>query len=216
MTTFSHYKRAGDSRGFTLIELLVAMAIFSIVSLTSFTIFNTVISSDETLKGRNERLNELNRAFLLIERDLLQLTRRTIRINGESPIKGFLHLDTDGIFSDTAGIAFVRAGWTNPNLLLPRSDLQPVMYQLKENQLLRLHYNFVDSVVGAEPISRVLINEVDNVQFEFYAENKWQNELNNDQLPLAIAIVIDTADFGQLRRQFLLPAEQGEKGNVDD
>ena len=98
------------ARGFTLIELLVAMAIFTIISLTSFTILDTVLSSDEKLQAHNERLNELNSAFLLIERDFLQLSRRTIRLNGEAPISGFLHLDTDSVFSETTRVAFVRAG----------------------------------------------------------------------------------------------------------
>lgn len=202
----------GCGSGFTLIELLVAMAIFSIISLTSFTILDTVLSSDEKLQAHNERLNELNSAFLLIERDFLQLSRRTIRLNGEAPISGFLHLDTDGVFSETTGVAFVRAGWTNPGLILPRSDLQPVLYQLKEDHLYRLHYNFVDTVVGAEPIERQLLKNIRNLRFEFYAEDKWQEELNNEQLPLAVAIIIETEDFGQIRRQFLLPAQRIVEG----
>lgn len=199
-------------RGFTLIELLVAMAIFSVVSLTSFTILDTVLSGDEKLKKHNDRLNEFNSAFLIMERDFLQLSRRTIRLNGEAPIGGFLHLDTDGIFSETSGVAFVRAGWTNPGLLLPRSDLQPIVYQLKEGSLQRLHFNFVDSVVGAEPIERKLINDVNDVRFEFYFEDKWQETLNNEQLPLAIAVILDTEDFGQVRRQFLLPSQRIVEG----
>ncbi len=199
-------------KGFTLIELLIAMAIFSVVSLTSFTILDTVLSSDEKLKLRNERLNEFNSAFLIIERDFLQLSRRTIRLNGEAPISGFLHLDTDGVFSETTGVAFVRAGWTNPGLLLPRSDLQPLIYQLKDGNLQRLHFNFVDSVVGTEPIARVLISDVKNIQFEFYFNDKWQDEINDDQLPLAVALILETNDFGQIRRQFLLPAHRQVAG----
>jgi len=200
--------------GFTLIELLIAMAIFSMVSLTSFTIFNTVLSSDETLKLRNERLNELNTAFLLIERDFLQLARRSIRVNGEAPVKGYLHLDSDGVFSETVGLAFVKGGWTNPGLLLPRSDMQPVIYQLKDNQLQRLHFNFVDSVLGTEPYVRALVNNVDDVTFEFFIKNKWQAELSNEQLPQAVALTIFTQDFGEIRKQYLLPAPA--QGNEDD
>ncbi|WP_286264529.1 type II secretion system minor pseudopilin GspJ [Thalassotalea atypica] len=192
--------------GFTLIELLVAMAIFSVISLTSFTILSTVITSDETLTAKNQRLNALDSAFIVMERDFLQLARRTVRLNGEAPISGFLHLDTDGIFSETSGVAFVRAGWTNPGLLLPRSNLQPVVYQLKDSQVQRLFFNFVDNVVGEEPKTRVLLEEVDELAFEFYYQNKWQESLSSESLPQAIAVIISSKDFGEIRRQFLLPA----------
>lgn len=203
-------------RGFTLIELLLAMAIFSIVSLTGFTLFNTVLTGDESLRTKNERLNELNRAFLVIERDVVQLSRRTIRVNGESPLKGFLHNDSDGIFSETTSVAFVRAGWTNPDLMLPRSDLQPIVYQLNEEKLERLHFNFVDSVVGEEPMARTLIEGVEALSFEFFSQGKWQKELNSDELPQALAFVITTKDFGEIRRQFLLPAVPVTKDNADE
>jgi len=200
--------------GFTLIELLIAMAIFSMVSLTSFTIFNTVLSSDESLKLRNQRLNELNTAFLLMERDFLQLAKRSIRLNGEAPVDGYLHLDSDGVFSETVGLAFVKGGWTNPGLLLPRSDMQPVVYQLKDNQLQRLHFNFVDSVLGTEPYVRALVTDVDDVSFEFFFNNKWQDELSTEQLPQAIALTLFTKDFGEIRKQYLLPS--AAKASEDD
>lgn len=201
------------TRGFTLLEVLIAMAIFALISLSSFTIFETVFKSDEQSALKNNRLNELNRAFLVIERDMLQLSRRTIRINGEAPAANYLHLDDQGFFSETNALAFVRSGWTNPGLLLPRSDMQSVAYQLADGVLNRLHFNFVDPVVGQEPKIRPLIHDVDDVKFEFYQESKWQKELQGSKLPLAIAIILQTQDFGEIRRQFLVAGDDDAKVN---
>ena len=76
-------------QGFTLLEVLIAIAIFSIISLSSFTIFDSVLKGDELSKQRSERQNELQRAFLIIERDLTQMSRRTMRLNGEGPSSEF-------------------------------------------------------------------------------------------------------------------------------
>lgn len=201
-------KKLKTNNGFTLLEILIAIAIFAVISLSSFTIFNTVLDSDESSRTRNERLNQLNRAFIIIERDFLQLARRSVRLNGEAPIKGFVHTDQKGLSTDTQAIGFVRGGWTNPSLLLPRSDMQSVAYKVEDNTLQRLHFNFVDVVVGQEPKIRPLITNVNGVEFEFYTDFKWQTELSSDKVPAAIAIIIDTKDFGIIRRQFLIPGDK--------
>ena len=189
-------------QGFTLLEVLIAIAIFSVVSLASFTIFDTVLRGDAS-----ERQNELQRAFLLMERDFTQIAKRTMRVNGEEPGKRFLQTADDSFLADEQAIAFVRNGWTNPGLLLPRSDMQSVAYRLVDETLQRLHYNFVDAVVGQEPRIRPLITQVTGVAFEFYDGTKWQKKWSRETLPLAIAIEIETQDYGLIRRQFLVAGD---------
>jgi len=192
------------NNGFTLLEVLIAIAIFSLISLSSFTIFDSVLKGDETAKKRSERQNELQRAFLIIERDITQISRRTARLEGEAPLGRFIQTAKDSFASEEQAIAFVRHGWTNPGLLLPRSDMQPVAYRLVEETLQRLHFNFVDSVVGEEPKIRALISDVTELSFEYYDGKKWQKTWSGNTLPLAIAIEINTKDYGVIRRQFLV------------
>jgi len=195
--------------GFTLLEVLIAVAIFSVVSLASFTIFDTVLRGDENSKIRSDRQNELQRAFLLIERDFTQIAKRNMRVNGEAPNDSFLQTADDSFLADEQAIAFVRNGWTNPGLLLPRSDMQSVAYRLEEETLQRLHYNFVDAVVGQEPKIRPLISQVTSLDFEFYDGKKWQKKWSGTALPQAIAIEIETLDYGLIRRQFLVAGDLG-------
>jgi general secretion pathway protein J len=202
-------------QGFTLLEVLIAIAIFSVVSLASFTIFDTVLRGDESSKIRSDRQNELQRAFLLIERDVTQIAKRSIRINGEAPSNVFIQTADDSFLADNQAMAFVRNGWTNPGLLLPRSDMQSVAYRLEENTLERLHYNFVDAVVGQEPKIRPLITDVSDLSFEFYDGQVWQATWSGNSLPRAIAIEIETDDFGKLRRQFLVAGDSLVNNKAD-
>jgi len=195
------------NKGFTLLEVLIAIAIFSIISLSSFTIFNSVLTGDEMAKKHSERQNELQRAFMIIERDLTQISRRTMRLNGEAPASRLIQSSSDNYASEEQAIAFVRHGWTNPGLLLPRSDMQPIAYRITEETLERLHFNFVDSVVGEEPKVRPLINDVTKVTFEYYNGKDWLELWETDTLPLAIAIEIDTKDYGLIRRQYLVAGD---------
>lgn len=196
------------NKGFTLLEVLIAIAIFSLISLSSFTIFDSVLKGDETAKKRSGRQNELQRAFLIIERDITQIARRTIRLEGESPLGQLIQTAEDSFASEEQAIAFVRHGWTNPGLLLPRSDMQAVAYRLVEETLQRLHFNFVDSVVGEEPKIRALISDVTELSFEYYDGKKWQKTWSGNTLPLAIAIEINTKDYGIIRRQFLVAGDR--------
>lgn len=203
-----------SSQGFTLLELIIAIAIFAIIGLSSFSLLDTVQRSDERSKQKSERQNELQRAFLLMERDFSQIARRTIRLNGEAPLKGYLHTRTDSFSTEDQAIAFVRHGWTNPGLLLPRSDVQSVAYRLKEGTLERLHYNFVDAVVGEEPKARPLMTRVNSLSFEYFSGKEWLKEWETQTLPLAIAINIETEDLGTIRRLFLVAADRPSNNNA--
>ena len=202
-----------QQKGFTLLEVLIAIAIFSLISLSSFTIFDSVLRGDETAKQSSARQNELQRAFVMIERDITQIARRSIRLNGEAPLTQFVQSASDSFATEEQAIAFVRHGWTNPGLLLPRSDMQAVAYRLTEETLERLHFNFVDAVVGEEPKVRPLISNVSAVAFEYYSGGKWQKVWASNLLPQAIAIEVTTKDYGVIRRQFLLAGDSSTSGN---
>lgn len=202
-----------NSKGFTLLEVLIAIAIFSIISLSSFTIFDTVLKGDATAKERSARQNEMQRAFLIIERDISQIARRSMRVNGDAPKEIFLQTSDDSFLSDEQALSFVRNGWTNPGLLLPRSDMQAVAYRIEDESLQRLHFNFVDAVGGEEPKVRPLISNVVSLAFEYYDGKEWQGKWSGKKLPLAIAIEIETKDYGEIRRQFLVAGDAKERKN---
>lgn len=191
-------------QGFTLLEVLIAIAIFAIISLASFSIFDTVITSEEISKQRLQRMNDIQRAFLLIERDFLQISRRSIRLGGEEPSTDFIQTDNNAFESTSGAIGFVRGGWTNHVLLLPRGDMQSVAYQINDETLERVHFNFVDATLGEEPKKRKLLKDVTDISFEFHYGKKWNKTYGGKDLPSAIAVELDTKDFGLIKRKFLV------------
>lgn len=198
-------------RGFTLLEILVAMAIFTVIGLASTAVLSTVIDSDELSSERVEKLQALQRAMLTVERDILQAIARPARIEGEANQRVILGGE-NVLDSDMDGLAFVRGGWQNPQWMLPRSTLQTVGYMVQDNKLQRLYGNYVDNVVGYEPKIRVILENVDDFQVEFYGQGQnspdepaaWQDSTAGNALPDAIAIEITTPEFGTIRREFLL------------
>ncbi|WP_286234426.1 type II secretion system minor pseudopilin GspJ [Thalassotalea sediminis] len=191
-------------KGFTLIEVLLATAIFAVISLASFSILDGVIRTKDGAEYKQQRLNEIQRAWIIIERDLLQIARRSVRIEGEAPQTTFFYADKGDLALSEQAIAFVRSGWSNPNLILPRSDMQPIAYRIQDKRLERMHFNFVDPVIGEEPIIRTLIEQVTNLEIEYFADNKWHEALGENMWPEAISFTITTQDLGVLTRKFLL------------
>jgi general secretion pathway protein J len=196
--------------GFTLIEILVAMAIFTIIGLASTGVLNSVINSDQLSSERFEKLEELQRAMLTIERDILQIVPRKVRINSE-PVSAVISGGEDVFDSDADGIGFVRAGWHNPQMLLPRSTLQAVGYRIQEQQLQRLYGNYVDNVIGYEPKIKILLSDVEDFRVSFLTQyeqleepEEWQETYSSETLPIAISITIVSKTFGEIRREFML------------
>jgi general secretion pathway protein J len=196
--------------GFTLIEILVAMAIFTIIGLASTGVLNSVINSDQLSSERFEKLEELQRAMLTIERDILQIVPRKVRVNSE-PVSAVISGGEDVFDSDADGLGFVRAGWHNPQMLLPRSTLQALGYRIQEEQLQRLYGNYVDNVIGYEPKVKILLSDIEDFRVSFLTESEqleqpdeWKETYSSATLPIAISITIISKTFGEIRREFIL------------
>lgn len=194
-------------QGFTLLEILIAIAVFSVLSLAAYQVLQGVISSDQISSEHTQRLKQLQRAMLIIERDITQMVARTTR-TGAEPSKNFLRAGKFIAESESDGIEFVRLGWSNPQGQFPRSNLVRVAYRIKENNLERLYFLYPDIVSGQEPEVQVLINDVNSLTLRYW-DKSWQTSWSqNDKLPAGIAMEFDFEAYGVVTRLFLTP--QGE------
>ncbi|HCF79367.1 MAG: type II secretion system minor pseudopilin GspJ [Glaciecola sp.] len=198
-------------RGFTLVEILVAIAIFSLIASASTAVLTNVIAASEQSSQSIERLQSLQRAMMVIERDLLQAVNRAPRIGGVDNNTTVFFGGAGEMQSTHDGVSFVRNGWQNPMWLLPRSNMQGVAYRLNsDNVLERLHTLFVDNDLGVDPIVRPLLTGVTDLNIEFMVainsrnEISWDESYEGNKVPKGIAIEITTKDFGVIRREFAL------------
>jgi len=202
-------------RGFTLVEILIAIAIFAFIGVASTAVLTTVIDSDELSSARFEKFQRLQRAVTTIEWDMQQAVPRAVRTDGQTNAIVMRGGESDE--SDNDGLAFVRSGWQNPQMMLPRSTLQAVAYRVRDGKLERLYTNYVDNVVGTEPKVRVLLEDISDFKIEFIAdideeenslsdndELNWRESFVGATLPKAIAFEFVSDDFGRIRREFTL------------
>lgn len=191
-------------QGFTLLEMLLALMIFAMLGVSTYTVLNNTIEGRDILRHQNEQLTQLQRVMTIIESDFYQLAQRHARLNGEEPSKQVLHVAEYMFDSEGVGFAFVRDGWTNPAMVLPRSELQPVAYRLVEGNLERLYFNFVDADTGTEPRVQPMMEGVEEMHLEFYVEQEWKKELPENGLPKLIKFTLVTETFGEITRLFPL------------
>ena len=188
------------------------MAIFTLIGLASTGLLTTVIDSNDLSSERFEKLQQLQRAMVIIERDIQQAVPRPVRAEGETQKVVMAGGEVDD--SDGDGIGFVRGGWHNPQLMLPRSTLQYVAYRLDEDRLERVYSNYVDNVIGYEPKTRTLLENIESFTVEFISAESssddddlsWSESYQGEVLPMAVAIEFVSKDFGLIRREFALTA----------
>lgn len=201
-----------NNRGFTFIEMLLAVAIFALVGLASVAVLDSVTRSDEASRAATLRLQQLQRAMMLIERDFWQISQRQIRVNGEAPVAQTLAGAVNWIESDDDGISFSHAGWTNPGMVLARSEVQLVGYRLKERQLQRMYYLYPDAVTGTEPNVQPLLEDIDELKFRYLVkedgQEQWKEFWDQGNWPLAVKMTLKSPQLGVIERVFGLPLKE--------
>lgn len=143
--------------GFTLMEILVALFIFAVVGLISAQLLGRTVNAYEVLDDRGQRLGQIHRAMLVVERDMLQFRNRPIRMAQGEPLPALM-------IGDEGALSMTRGGWRNP-LQRPRSELQRVGYRMQDEKLVRAYWSVLDRRGDEEPISQTLLEGVEELEF---------------------------------------------------
>lgn len=195
--------------GFTLLELLIALAIFGLLSVMSYGGLRTVMDQQAATETAADRLGELQKIYLLMQRDLEQVVPRAIR--GEY---GDVQPALDG--SDV--LQFTRGGWSNP-LGRPRSDLQRVAYAFEDEELVRYTWQVLDRAQDTLPDRRPLTPAIRDMMIRYLtAAGEWRDSWPDEDdeaapgtgpstslLPQVVEITLDHEHFGEIVWLFRLP-----------
>ncbi|WP_347903427.1 type II secretion system protein GspJ [Pseudomonas purpurea] len=173
--------------GFTLLELVIAMAIFAVLGLACWRLFDGVIRAERISSSHERDMRTLQRAIAVIERDVLQVTTQPMVLS-----EGVLQLQ--------------RGNWRNP-LDEARSEVLNVTYRLDKGTLWR-------ESLSAELLGRQrqkLLSDVRELQWRLYDDKQgWRSEWPVSRGhpvygPKALEITFSTQRFEPIRRVLLLP-----------
>ncbi|MBK1887835.1 MULTISPECIES: type II secretion system minor pseudopilin GspJ [Marinobacter] len=212
-------------RGFTLLEVMVAISITAVIGIGVWQVLNNVIASRDRVDELSESFDGLQRAMLLMERDIMQIVNRSARdIYGD--FKPALTSREDDF-----SLMLTRQGWRNP-LGIRRSSLQRVGWEYTGSELRRRYWPTVDQ--GQEDNSQdlLLLDGVTAFDLRFMNDqNSWEPEWPPEQamaslspgtrpeiaFPLAIEITLEHERFGEIVRTFVLPDFdlEGAQGLLD-
>ncbi|MGB5443566.1 MAG: type II secretion system minor pseudopilin GspJ [Gammaproteobacteria bacterium] len=197
-------------RGFTLLEMLVALAIFSLLAVMSYGGLAAVLEQQFRTEAEAERLAALQKAYLVMQRDIEQVVARPVR-------DGFG--DEQPALAGDQALEFTRGGWSNP-LGRPRSALQRVAYAWEERQLRRYVWQVLDRAQDSQPVEQLLLDNIEYLQIRYLlAEDDWKEQWpaqledtgTNEAaaapavLPAAVEVTIEHEHYGLLVWLFQLP-----------
>jgi general secretion pathway protein J len=196
-----------NDEGFTLLELLVALAIFSLIAVMAYGGLETVLRQQTVTEENAESLAQLQKTYLIMQRDIEQAVPRTIRDefgDQQAPLIG------------TTLFQLTRGGWNNP-ANQARSTLQRVGYSLEDRQLIRYAWLVLDRAQDSAPTRQPLAADIESMQVRYLDEaGKWLDQwppVQSDSNPVAtptdfpraVEITLEHARFGELIWLFQLP-----------
>ncbi|GAJ72130.1 LOW QUALITY PROTEIN: general secretion pathway protein J [Vibrio sp. JCM 18904] len=192
-------------KGFTLIEVLVSIAIFASLSVAAYQVVSQVQRSNALSQERTQRLNEIQRAMVMMDNDFRQMAMRQTRTNGEEPASRLIFWSDYLLDSDTK-LMFARLGWHNPQQQFPRGEVTKVGYRLKEETLQRVWWRYPDTPVGQQGTVTPLLTQVESFDMRFYDGKQWKKEWAEEKaLPKAVSVVLTLKDYGEIARTYLTP-----------
>ncbi len=138
------------NNGFTLIELVVAMAIFAVLTLSGWQVFNNLIKVRERTTIKAEQIAAIQETYEQLSRDFAQTVPRPAA-TGNTVEPAFLLQNNVFHLTKTGVIDPLQQGV---------SPLERVYYSVEQEQLIRHAVAQVDQDGNLVPTTTVLLNHV--------------------------------------------------------
>lgn len=210
------------SAGFTLVEVLIALAITAFISAIAYSSLSSALAAVESIRVTAQRTYEVDRAWMIISRDLGQFVGRPVRDEF-----GEVEPAMMGGAAARFPLSFTRTGWHNP-VGNQRSNLQRVNYRLEDGALWRDSYPVLDRAPDSAPRQVRLLEDVEVLELVFLRsldeaepassgialdtrgwQGSWVSDTSapNTELapPVALEFRLQLEDLGEMRRIYALP-----------
>ncbi|VVO67435.1 type II secretion system minor pseudopilin GspJ [Pseudomonas fluorescens] len=173
-----------NQAGFTLLELVIAIAIFALLGLASWRLFDGVVRVQQGTTIHEREFTTLRRAMAVIERDVMQATGQSIVLEGSR-------------------LQWHRANWRNP-LDKPRSERQALTYRLDSGALWRESMAEGTGVMQRQK----LLDDVRELSWRLFdTEAGWRSDWPAGQgvkAPMAVEVQLSTGRYEGIRRVLLI------------
>lgn len=182
-------------KGFTLVELLVAIAIFAVLSMLGWKVFDYLLKVKDRNAEHENHLFELQDAYQQILRDSLQIIPLTANDGRE--------LQAALVLNDRS-FTFSKAGVSDP-LKQGLSPYERIEYRFdaEQKKVYRLKYSNLNIPNRVQPISSTLLQNVDDFRVAVLNPqelSQWPENLNDPnnvnelkKLPLGVKIQLTVA-----------------------
>jgi general secretion pathway protein J len=188
--------------GFTLLELLVAMAVFAVMSALAYGGLTSVLNARVQTDQSAARLQEIQTAFLWLQRDIEQAVARGIRDEFGAPTPAL-----QGGLGAPLPLALTRGDEAQPIDTL-RATLRRVAYRIEGDVLQRLSWLVLDRVQTSAPRTTPLLSGVLSLRLRFLGKewgSAWPPTTETiATLPRAIEVTLRLREAGDLRRLLLV------------
>ncbi|WP_444944215.1 type II secretion system minor pseudopilin GspJ [Microbulbifer sp. ZKSA006] len=236
--------RLPTQSGFTLVEVLIVLVLVAIISVGSFSLLGLFFDTEEMVDQRAEQLRRFSMAMYRIDNDFRQVTARAIK-NAYSGYEPALRGDEDELEFTRLGAANLTGEPRGELLRLSYAigyteDLESdsLVSNTGEDEdigglLLRSRWQILDRSPDSESIAEPLLTGVESLSFQYLDPDsdawvaQWppvssttSTTSADTRLPEAIELVLVTRQYGEIRRVFQLPVEEGsssdDNGDDDD
>lgn len=208
----SGVRTVGGQRGFTLMEVLIAVSITAVIGLGVWQVLSGIVTARDRVDAVSEEFEGLQKAFLLLERDLRQVVNRPARnIYGDYEPA----LTSEG---EAFALKVTRQGWRNP-VGRHRSELQRSAWEFTGDELHRRYWRVLDQGQEDESRDQMVLADISEFEVRYMDEERnWQEDwppTNQSTpegpgapvlpLPRAVEVTLVHERFGEVSRLFLMP-----------
>jgi len=193
---------------------MLAMAITSFIAVLAYSGLNTAITAAERHELQAQQVAAIQLPLTIVERDIRHIVNRGIVDEYGDDVAAL----TGGSF-DEYPLILTRMGWANPRHQA-RGELQRVRYRLENDELWRESWPVLDRLsLEAGHQDSKLLSGVLRLELAFLdpgASGAGQSVLGGEwserwqpqpALPLAVEIVLEIENFGEIRRVYAIPAQ---------
>jgi len=191
-------KKTQRQRGFTLLEIMIALTIFAVISTLAWQILDGAMRTSSATDASAAKLNQVQRAWSLMERDFFQLQPRAPRNEPD-----LFRQDGDSVELTTL------------NGVSGTVQLERVRWRLEEGRLYRDVWPAIDGPADVKPEEVPIVNEVKSLSWRFYRKGWLKSWADSAHQPDGVELTLNMNNGDTWRWVFTTPGDLPEAAAAD-